>query len=388
MSLINLQSFKIFLLLEEVNSGKERDKSDMYKRISYNLAEIFGLYGFFFSQQPGYFDKANWKTLMKQITVPKTPKERWEKIIALVNFLQGKVGQMSPTKRGDFGFINSYSYPEETKPLVDAAGFLKSASDIILKTFTEEEVEEAMTDMEDMLVGNPSKGIEGMKIITINPPVATKAQNQSESLSIMERRSNRPVDTSLSDIIQLLDQMLTKLLNVESSVDVLQNAYPEADARIQAFKAAKIDINKQKISKAIEEDIPALQKAGAKQMEGYLKRVQNLDKEIDGLWSDYETLKKSIMDKYQPISSSLEYIESAEDSIDKIRQGIVNQANANALDVQTSNMVAGQVEYTGSASRDASQPKSEKSRATIKAKQEKYLEDIRQYLQGKVNQGR
>lgn len=181
--------------------------------------------------------------------------------------------------------------------------------------------------------------------------------------------------------------MSTKLLNVESSVDALQNAYPEADARIQAFKAAKIDINKQKISKAIEEDIPALQKAGAKQMEGYLKRVQNFDKEIDGLWNDYEALKKSVMGKYQPISSSLEYIESAEDSIDKVRQGIVNQANANALDVQTSNMVAGQVEYTGSASRDASQPDSEKTRSTRKAKQEEYLEDVRQYLQRKVKQG-
>ena len=99
-------------ILEEV---KGESKVDSYRSIAYKLSEIFGLYGFFFAQKPGFFDPNNWPKLMDQIIKVKDPAARWDMISKMSKFLQQKVASLSdlPIKAGEFGARGQYDYGQE-----------------------------------------------------------------------------------------------------------------------------------------------------------------------------------------------------------------------------------------------------------------------------------
>jgi hypothetical protein len=51
---MQIKKFNTFFseILNEADQVK--DKSESYRSIAYKLSEIFGLYGFFFAQKPGF----------------------------------------------------------------------------------------------------------------------------------------------------------------------------------------------------------------------------------------------------------------------------------------------------------------------------------------------
>ena len=115
--LLNIQDFKSFHLVESRKSPfsgifsvnedstlgtEKKGKEDSYRSIAYKLSEIFGLYGFFFAQKPDFFNPDNWPKLMDQIIKVKDPAARWDTIVKMSKFLQGKVASLSdlPVKGG------------------------------------------------------------------------------------------------------------------------------------------------------------------------------------------------------------------------------------------------------------------------------------------------
>jgi len=96
------------------NSGTNRSKEESYRSIAYKLSEIFGLYGFFFGQKPGFISDDNWSKLMGEIVAVKDPAAKWDTIIKMTNSLQQKVASpaMKPTSRLEFGYRGDYDYAE------------------------------------------------------------------------------------------------------------------------------------------------------------------------------------------------------------------------------------------------------------------------------------
>ena len=135
------------------NSKTNRSKEESYRSIAYKLSEIFGLYGFFFAQKPGFFNPDNWSKLMDQIVAVKDPTAKWDIIIKMTNFLQQKVASpaMEATTRGEFGYRGEYDYAEETADLPQAAGFLKAASNAAFKSFTPDEQKKSLEIMDGIL---------------------------------------------------------------------------------------------------------------------------------------------------------------------------------------------------------------------------------------------
>ena len=143
----------VFVNEDSTTGPNQKGKEESYRSIAYKLSEIFGLYGFFFAQKPGFFNPDNWSKLMDQIVAVKDPTAKWDIIIKMTNFLQQKVASpaMESTTRGEFGYRGEYDYAEETADLPQAAGFLKAASNAAFKSFTPDEQKKSLEIMDGIL---------------------------------------------------------------------------------------------------------------------------------------------------------------------------------------------------------------------------------------------
>lgn len=378
--LLNIQDFKSFHLVESrkspfsgtfsVNEDStlgpdKKGKEDSYRSIAYKLSEIFGLYGFFFAQKPGFFDPNNWPKLMDQIIKVKDPAARWDTITKMSKFLQQKVASLSdlPVKSGEFGARGQYDYGQETRDLPQATEFLKSASNAALKNFTPEEKTKSMTIMDEIL--------KAMK------PLALQ-----ESLSFISE-GQEFVPPTPQDLLRLADSTGAKLLNMYDMLDNLIVAYPDSKNEVVSFQDSYIVPNVNKLKSIMQNDIPNV---GVKAAEGYYKKLQKFDDEITALNPKADALRQKLVATYQPIAAASEFENSAQNIIDKVRQGILKQAETNVRRKKATDVVAGttdikDVKYSGDA-----QTKSAEDEAAKKfERKRKNIEDLSDFLAKKYS---
>jgi hypothetical protein len=307
------------------NSGTNRSKEESYRSIAYKLSEIFGLYGFFFGQKPGFISDDNWSKLMGEIVAVKDPAAKWDTIIKMTNSLQQKVASpaMKPTSRLEFGYRGDYDYAEETADLPQAAGFLKSASNAAFKSFTPEEQKKSLEILDGI--------IKKTKPLTF----------QKNSNPVTE--GQRYLPPSQSDLMVLADSIGAKLLNMYSMLDNLRTSYPGSETEIDSFLNSSVTPNVDKIRKIIENDIPNV---GDKATVGYMKKLTDFDAAITALIPRSEALKDKIVKTFQPIAASREFEDSAQRIIDKVREGILKQSEDYARKRKAGDVVAGETDIT------------------------------------------
>jgi len=307
------------------NSGTNRSKEESYRSIAYKLSEIFGLYGFFFGQKPGFISDDNWSKLMGEIVAVKDPAAKWDTIIKMTNSLQQKVASpaMKPTSRLEFGYRGDYDYAEETADLPQAAGFLKSASNAAFKSFTPEEQKKSLEILDGI--------IKKTKPLTF----------QKNSNPVTE--GQRYLPPSQSDLMVLADSIGAKLLNMYSMLDNLRTSYPGSETEIDSFLNSSVTPNVDKIRKIIENDIPNV---GDKATVGYMKKLTDFDAAITALIPRAEALKDKIVKSFQPIAASREFEDSAQRIIDKVREGILKQSEDYARKRKAGDVIAGETDIT------------------------------------------
>lgn len=351
-----IKRFKDFHLNESLNEDSTLgpSKAEEYRSIAYKLSEIFGLYGFFFGLNPGFFDDKNWPKLMNEIILVKDPAQRWDKILRLSKFLQSKLSspEMAPKKRGDFGFIGDYDYGNETKDLPTATQFLKNASDALMKTFTSDEKAKALAIMDQVL--------KKMKPITITSPS-----------SVQEARKTEPMQDT--DLLLYADTIGTKLLNIGSALNNIRISYPKSASKIDSFFQSSIEPAVEKVRRAIDEEIPKVTPVAR---EGYFKKLQIMDKNADSLSVQSKSLKDSIVSEFQPSAASKEFENSAQSIIDKIRTRILGQAQINARTVKSGEVVAGTVDVSDPTYSGDPRAKSSKDKEAQKKKSTYDLADF------------
>lgn len=330
---MRVKSFKEFCLLETEKSpsfgtfslleaGKKEDKVESYRNISYKLAEIFALYGFFFAQKEGFFDARSWPKLMGQIIKIKDPSSRWDTIIKMSKFLQSKTA--SPALRpaeGEFGSRGNYDYGLETQELPKATEFLKAASNAAFKNFSPEEQQRALSIMDEVL-----KNIK---------PLQVGGKPVKESVNY--------VPPTQEDLLRTADSIGTKLMNMYDVLDNLKSSFPNSATEIDSFINGSIIPNSDKLKSFIEEEIPKVSGAATA---GYLKKLESFDKTIDALIPKYQVLKNKVVKAYQPIEAAKEFEDSAMAIILKVRQGIMKQAEMNARWVKSGDVVSGTTDIT------------------------------------------
>ena len=349
---------------EDSTLGQDKKgKEESYRSIAYKLSEIFGLYGFFFAQKPGFFDPKNWSKLMDQIVAIKDPAAKWDTIVKMSKFLQQKVASpaMEPTTRGEFGYRGQYDYSTETADLPQATEFLKAASNAAFKSFTPDEQKKSLEIMDGILK-------------------ETKPLKMQENLNPL-REGQRYLPPSQQDLIVFADSIGAKLLNMYNLLDGLKAAYPESEAEIDSFLNSSVTPNVDKIRKIIETDIPNV---GEKAAVGYMKKLTDFDAAISALIPRSESLKDKITKSFQPIAASREFEDSAQGIIDKVREGIMKQAESNARKKKSGDVVAGETNITdpknsGDAQVAGSSPDKAAEAAKLQRKKQN-LDDLSDFL--------
>ena len=328
----------------------KKGKEESYRSIAYKLSEILGLYGFFFAQKPGFFDPNSWPKLMDQIIKVKDPAARWDTIIKMSKFLQGKVASLSdlPVKVGEFGARGQYDYGQETENLPQATEFLKSASNAALKNFTPEEKTESMTIMDEVL--------KAMKPLSL----------QENHYFVSEGQEFVP--PTPQDLLRLADSTGAKLLNMYDMLDNLAVAYPDSKNEVISFQDTFIVPNVNKLKNIMQNDIP---KVGEKSAEGYYKKLQKFDAEITALNPKADALRQKLVGTYQPIAAASEFENSAQGIIDKVRQGIMKQAETNVRRKKSTDVVAGATDIKDARYSGDAQVKSVEVEAAKKEDQKK-----------------
>jgi len=312
------------LVNEDSTLGPDKKgKEESYRSIAYKLSEIFGLYGFFFAQKPGFFNPDNWSKLMDQIVAIKDPAAKWDTIVKMSKFLQQKVASpaMDPTTRGEFGYRGEYDYAAETSDLPQATEFLRAASNAAFKSFTPDEQKKSLEIMDGILK-------------------ETKPLTLQENLNSL-REGQRYLPPSQSDLMVLADSIGAKLLNIYSMLDNLKVSYPGSEAEIDSFLNSSVIPNVDKIRAIIQTDIPNV---GDKATVGYMKKLTDFDNSITALIPKSEALKDKIVKTFQPIAASREFEDSAQGIIDKVREGIMKQAESNARKKKSGDVIAGETD--------------------------------------------
>ena len=311
----------VFVNEDSTLGPDKKGKEESYRSIAYKLSEIFGLYGFFFAQKPGFFNPNNWSKLMDQIIAIKDPAAKWDTIVKMSKFLQQKVASpaMEPTTRGEFGYRGEYDYAAETADLPQATEFLRAASNAAFKSFTPEEQKKSLEIMDGILR-------------------ETKPLSLQENLNPL-KEEQRYLPPSHSDLMVLADSIGAKLLNIYSLMDNLKIAYPESEAEIDSFLNSSVIPNVDKIRAIIQTDIPNV---GDKATVGYMKKLTEFDAAVSALIPRSEALRDKIVKTFQPIAASREFEDSAQGIIDKVREGIMKQAESNARKKKSGDVIAGE----------------------------------------------
>ena len=170
----------------------------------------------------------------------------------------------------------------------------------------------------------------------------TKPLKMQENLNPL-REGQRYLPPSQQDLIVFADSIGAKLLNMYNLLDGLKAAYPESEAEIDSFLNSSVTPNVDKIRKIIETDIPNV---GEKAAVGYMKKLTDFDAAISALIPRSESLKDKVTKSFQPIAASREFEDSAQGIIDKVREGIMKQAESNARKKKSGDVVAGETTIT------------------------------------------
>jgi len=204
------------------------------------------------------------------------------------------------------------------------------------------------------------------------------------------------------DLITIADSVGSRMLNIFTSMENIKIAYPDSAAKIDSFINSSIVPINNKIKPLIETEIPKLETITNSKYKGdkstykdlgysvktvkdksildMLLKLKALEKEASEVEKKAEEIKKSTYDEYQGSVASKAFEDSVQAILDKVRSGIVKQAEQNIRQKKRGDIIAGTTDVNDiSASRAAGTSNASNS-ATSTSNRRKNIANISSYL--------
>lgn len=204
---------------------------------------------------------------------------------------------------------------------------------------------------------------------------------------------------SSMSLITIADTIGTRLMNMYNEMENIKVSYPESGSEVDSFINLSIIPLNDKIKNLIQTEIPKLETITTSRYKGdtsaykdlgysvrsikdkstldILLKLKKLEKEATDLEKKAEGIKTSINSEYQGSQSTKALEDSVLAIINKVRDGIVKQAELNIRYKKRGDIIAGTTDVNdASASRAAGVPKSNAS----SIRKRKTIDDISAYL--------
>jgi hypothetical protein len=168
---------------------------------------------------------------------------------------------------------------------------------------------------------------------------------------------------SSMDLITIADTSGTRLMNMYNELENIKVSYPASSSKIDPFVTSSIIPINDKIKSLIQKEIPELETKTSSKYKGdtsaysdlgyvvktikdkatvdILIRLKTIDKEVTELQKKVDSLKSSISTEYQGSEDSKSFEDSVKKIIDKVRAGIVKQAEQNIRNKKRGDIIAG-----------------------------------------------
>lgn len=216
---------------------------------------------------------------------------------------------------------------------------------------------------------------------------------------ITERDQYMP--PSSMDLITIADTVGTRLMNMYNEMENIKVAYPDSTSKIDSFINSSIIPVNDKIKSLIVTEIPKLEKITTSKYKGdtsaykdlgytvktikdkatleILLKLKGMEKETAELEKKAEEIKTSTNTEYQGAAVSKAFEDSVQVILDKIRAGILKQAEQNIRKKKRGDIIAGTTDLGDVTASRAAGTATKKSTAST-PKKRKNIEDISDYL--------
>lgn len=213
---------------------------------------------------------------------------------------------------------------------------------------------------------------------------------------------NRYMPPSSMDLITIADTSGTRLMNMYTELENIKVSYPDSSSKIDTFVNSSLIPLNDKIKSLIQVEIPKLESKTTARYKGdtsaykdlgysvrtvkdkatldMLLQLKKIDKEVTELQKKVDSLKTSISTEYQGSTASKAYEDSVKKIIDKVRAGILRQAENNIRNKKRGDIIAGTTSLDslkGSGAAGTAGPSKEEAAAIRKKKN---IEDLSAYL--------
>jgi hypothetical protein len=202
-------------------------------------------------------------------------------------------------------------------------------------------------------------------------------------------------------LITIADTLGTRLMNIYTEMENIKVAYPDSATKVDSFiNSSLIPIN-DKIKSLIVTEIPKLETISTSKYKGdtsaykdlgysvktvkdkstldILLKLRGLEKETSELQKKAEGFKSSVGSEYQGSTASKAFEDSVKAIIDKVRAGIVKQAEQNIRKKKRGDIIAGTTDINDISKSNAAGTATKKSTVST-TKKRKNISNISSYL--------
>ena len=207
---------------------------------------------------------------------------------------------------------------------------------------------------------------------------------------------------SSMDLITIADTAGTRLMNMYNDLENIKVSYPDSSSKVETVINSSIVPLNDRIKNLIQVEIPKLESKSSSKYKGdtsvykdmgykvrtikdkstvdTLLRLKKIDKEVVELQNKVDSLKSSISTEYQGSTASKVYEDSVKKIIDKVRAGIVKQAEQNIRSKKRGDIIAGTTSLDSPKDSRAAGVKPTPKPETTTMRKKKNIDDISAYL--------
>jgi hypothetical protein len=347
-------NFDSFCSINEQQNTSDKNVK-VYSLIADGVSRAYGLLGYFINIAQKKIDPSDWEMFSNSIKKQKTYEGKWKQIISISKRLVQALAEYSASenKGKEFKVVGIYDLGDESKPIPAALEKLKSASDILTNNLEDSEkmkllslIDKAVSSIKPFQIGvNESISFIG----NINEAEGKKAPTPTE-------------------VLMLADNLRANVINLKQTINNLSNLFPDSQLSGLKTMQKELDPMLQELERILTKDFEPLKDEKLSSsvrkfytnkgwdirtsLEQYMveasEKLKSFNVELGKKAETVDNFRSGVIREYEPASNIKQFIDTANDILEKIEDSIRKRARIKELEKRSGEVIAGGSEWAKS----------------------------------------